>query len=135
MAIGVASALAAGTAWRFILREALRALLRYAGYSWADETASAWDCLQENSRYGVNQLTVELDDGRYLYCSDTRRVAKLPFGPFTLGARGDLLMYVDRSQSPSGEVRDVEGVFDEDWGDLVTYIPKERIRKIAIRVS
>ena len=130
----VVSALIMGVVWRAGLRPLLRSLTRHSGYSWSDDTSSAWDCLQENSAYRPSQLTVEMDDGRYLMCSDTARCADLPYGPFTLGTAGDILMYVDRSVSPSGADREVIGVLDPEWGDLVTYVPKERVRKISIRL-
>jgi hypothetical protein len=43
-------------------------------------------------------------------------------------------MYADRSIDKEGNERDALGAFSGDWGNLVTYIPKEHVRKISIRL-
>jgi hypothetical protein len=134
-AIAFGGTIAAGVIWRAFLRDGVRALLRSVSYSWADESASAWDCLQENSRFRPTQLTVETDDGWCFHCSDAARVKDLPFGPFVLGTSGDVLMYADRSEPPGAEACDVPGAFDGAWGNQVTYLPKERVRRVAIRFT
>lgn len=130
---GFALALVAGAIWRLWLRGGLRRVLRWSGYSWSDDSPSAWDHLLANSQYGPTQITVELDDGRYLLCTNATRAGEAPFGPYVLGTNGDVLMYVDQSIGSDGALREVPSVYDRDWGDLVTYVPRERIRKISIR--
>lgn len=132
-ALAFGASLLAGVLWRTVMRSFVRDILRKLNYSWSDDSLSAWDRLQEDSKNSPTQLTVEMDDGRYLFCTDTKRVMNLPFGPYVLGASGDVLMYVDRSINKQGEEREVPGTFSDDWGNLVTYIPKEHIRKIALR--
>lgn len=134
--LAISAALLAAVLWRWIVRGLLRRALRDSGYSWADDTPSAWDRLLEGEYKGVRQLTVELEDGRYLYCTEAERVGELPYGPFILGTSGDVLLYVDKSKSAKGEIVDhTETVFDDDWGNLLTYVPKDSIRKIAIRID
>ena len=135
IAIALVSAVGAGIIWRVVGRSLLKWIFRKTRYSWADDTPSAWEYLQENSRYGPTQLTVETDDGWTLYCTSAARADKMAFGPFVLGTSGDVLMYVDKSRSPDGEERDLEGVFDDAWGDLATYVPKDRIRTLSIRLT
>lgn len=132
-ACGIVMAIMSGVVWRLWLRHGLRNLMRKTGYSWSDDTVSAWDHLHEYNRTGPTQLTVELDDGTSLFCSDAGRLEDLPFGPYVLGSAGDVLMYADSSETPDGQFNNVDGVFDPEWGNLVTYIPKDRIRRIAIR--
>lgn len=127
--------LAAAIAWRALLRLRLRKFMRWVGYSWADDTESAWDCLLENSTDHPTQLTVETDDGWSFHCSDVGKVRDLPFGPFILGGNGDVLMYADRSEAPGAEAADVPGAFTDDWGNMVTYLPQERVRRVAIRFT
>lgn len=133
-ALAFGASLFAGVLWRTVMRSFVRDILRRLNYSWADDSLSAWDRLQEDSKNRPTQLTVEMDDGRYLLCTDTKRVGDLPFGPYVLGASGDVLMYADRSIDKEGNERDALGAFSGDWGNLVTYIPKEHVRKISIRL-
>lgn len=132
-ALAFGSTVAAGVVWRTLLRLRLRRVMRAIGYSYADDTESAWECLLEETAGRPTQLAVEIDDGWCFYCSDTSKVQRLPFGPFTLGTNGDVLMYADRSSKPGGEAEDVPAVFTDDWGNTVTYLPQDRIRRIAIR--
>ncbi|PNU06460.1 hypothetical protein [Novosphingobium guangzhouense] len=129
------ASIGAGIFWRAVIRSGLRRLAARANYSWSDDTPNAWDRLFEVTDHGPTQLTVELDDGRYLYCSNAARVGHLPFGPYVLGTTGDILMYVDRTTTAKGEDREALGTFSDDWGAMVTYIPKDRVRKIAVRLN
>ena len=135
-AVAIAAALSAAVLWRWLIRNMLRKALHASGYSWADDTPSAWDRLLEGGYGGATQLTVELNDGRYLYCTEAQRAGEHPFGPFILGTCGDILLYVDSSKASGGEAVDhTASVFDEEWGSLLTYVPAESIRKVAIRVT
>lgn len=117
--------------WRKIIRTRLQMLLRISNYSWSDDTRSAWERML-TEQFIPTQITVELKDGRYLFCTDTSRFGKLPFGPFILGANGDVIMYVEQSQIPGSEP-EFHVPIDNTWGNLLTYIPREEVRKIAIR--
>ncbi len=134
-ALAIVAALCAAIIWRWIVRRQLRKALRWSGYSWADDTPSAWDRLLECEYKGVTQLSVELDYGRYLHSTEAKRLEKLPYGPFVLGTSGDILMYVDQRESAGGEVDQVDGVFDDAWGDLLTYIPAGNIKALSIRLK
>jgi hypothetical protein len=135
MATTFAATVAAGMLWRIVGRNLIRWLFRKTHYSWADDSSSAWDHIQEYSGRSPRQLSVKMDDGSYLYCTDTSRVGTLPFGPYILGTNGDVLMYVDQSETADGTVREVAGVFDQEWGDRITWIPAHRIRSIAVRYA
>lgn len=131
--IAFALTLSAGVAWRLFVRVWLRNALRKFGYSWADDTQSAWDHMLECTERSPTQLTVELDDGRYLMCSDAFAVKDRPFGPYVLGTNGDVLLYVDKTEYPGEKPQDQPRVHEDGWGSLITYVPRDRIRKIAIR--
>lgn len=124
--------LTAGALWRTVLRDGLRRVLRASGYSWNDGTPSAWARLLQE-QHTPTQLTVQLKDGRYLLCTDTTRVKDVPFGPYVLGWAGDALLYVDRSIAADGKVSDLNDTFNDDWGNLLTYVPRDEIRKVSIR--
>ena len=129
----VLGSVGAGMAWRKAVRPRVSDHLRSSNYSWSDDTHSAWQKLLEE-QFTPTQLTVELKDGRYLFCSDTSKVGTLPFGPYVLGAEGDVIMYVDSSERPDGsrETHPLKG--DAEWGNLLTWIPKDEVRKISIRL-
>jgi hypothetical protein len=133
-AIAFLASVLTGIAWRAKLRIWARRIARKLNYSWADNTAAAWDRLLEECDYGPTQLTVEMDDGRYLQCTNAERVGHLPFGPYVLGTTGDVLMYVDQTQTAAGEIRKAAGTYSDDWGAMVTYIPKDHIKKISVRL-
>lgn len=135
MGIAVGTSLFAAVIWRKVGRSALRAVFRSTGYSWADETISAMDHLQENNRSHPRQLCVETTDGFTYFCTNTEPVGALPFGPYILGCTGDVLMYADHSQVPGGDPAPVEGWNDEEWGANITYIPANQVRRIAIRFA
>lgn len=131
--LAFASTLLAGVLWRQLGREGLRAALRATRFSFADDTASAWQRLLENRDY-VTQMTVELDTGEILYCTDTAPIGHLPFGPCVLGTNGDLLFYPNRAEAADGTETNVGGgLMDANWGALVTYLPRERIKRLSIR--
>lgn len=125
------AALIAGVAWRTVLRHWLSAAMRRTGYSHADDRNRAWDDLLE-SRNGATQLTVELIDGRYLYCTNASTFKDCAHGPFVLGTAGDVLIYADKIERPDGK-EELPSVSDTHWGDLVTYVPREQIRAISVR--
>lgn len=136
MGTAVASCLIAAIIWRKLGRGLLRRLLRFSGHSWADDTASAWDHIQENDRHHPCQLAVETADGHTFFCTDTAKVEDLPHGPYVLGTAGDVLMYADKSQAPdASDPSDVDGFRDKEWGANVTYIPANQVRRIAIRYT
>lgn len=125
----------AGVLWRTMFRVWLRKAASKLRYSWSDDTPNAWDRLFDLTDHGPTQITIELNDGRYLLCSDADRVGELPFGPYVLGTTGDILMYVDRTITADGELRDASDNFNSEWGDMVTYIPREQVKKVAIRLK
>ncbi|MFI8667133.1 hypothetical protein ACIGGE_11915 [Qipengyuania sp. NPDC077410] len=134
-AIAFGASVIAAVLWRWMIRQRLRDLFRNSGYSTADNTPSAWDRLLEGGYKGATQLTVELEDGRYLYCSDAERAGKHPFGPFILGTSGDVLLYVDSSKNADGKELDhTAAAFAGEWGNLLTYVPSSSIRKLSIRI-
>lgn len=135
VAIALAASLLAGVIWRKLGRTALRALLRTTRYSWADETISAMDHLQENDRHHPRQICVETIDGYTYFCTNTDSVGDLPFGPYVLGNTGDVLMYANESQAPGAEQLPVDGMIDTEWGANITYIPANQVRRIAIRFA
>jgi hypothetical protein len=128
--------LIAGVLWRRWGSELLRSALRGSDTSWADDTPSAWASLTVcNSKYFVGQISVELDDGTWLRCIDTRPFEGKPFGPMTIGVNGDVALYVTKEERPDGTEIIIDDVSVEYWGDRITYVPASKIKRVALRHS
>lgn len=133
--IAFGTALITGVIWRAIFRNLIRRLFSHLGYSWADETPSAWDRLHESTDRSFTQISVETEDGWQFHCTDAHQAASLPHGPCILGTSGDIIMYADETEEPGGLRKSVDNLNDPAWGAQLTYIPKDRIRAIRIRLS
>lgn len=123
----------AGGIWSFAGRKLLETILRVSKVSHANDLPSAWVAL-----FGIGipatQLTVKLKDGSWLMCDDLSKFEKHPNGPCTLGAKGDVLMYVTHAQSEIGiAFFPTPASTHEVWGDEVTYIPADQIVRIDLR--
>lgn len=130
--IAFAASISAGVVWRAVLRNLLRWIANRLHYSWADDTTSAWDRLQEG-KSSPSQISVETGSGWIYSCHDASAAGPAAFGPFVLGTSGDVLIYADHVEDPKMQERAVSGVLDAVSGDLVTYIPKDQVRRITIR--
>lgn len=133
--LGFAATFGAGMLWRAVGIRWVRAILRKTGYSWSDDTESAWQHFAEDSNCKPTQLTVETVGGQILYCSNASAVANYPLGPYVLGANGDVLMYVDSAEEPGGKKTVVEAVHDQQWGSLITYVPRDQIKRVSVRLT
>lgn len=134
LSLVLAASVAAGVFWRTIGRQLVRSAFRIIGYSSADDTGSAWDHIQEETKAKPLQLTVETIDGWQYFCTDTRKLKGLPFNPYVLGANGDVVMYADYTQSPTAEAASFkEDMLDPEHGANVTYLPASQVRRVMIR--
>lgn len=119
--------------WRRFFSRWLNDLMHHFDISWSNDDPSALASLSNNSRYRLSQVAVELDDGTWLSCVDTAKFADAPFGPIVLGPNGDIAIYLTHEQPPGGEPKELTTVRDEYYGDRVTYIPSDRIKRITFR--
>lgn len=125
----------AGVLWRMVGRDLWRQALRKFDYSWADDSESAWERLQADTSYFYRQISVLRSDGTWLFCQETMATEGRPFAPVILGSNGDVLMYVDKSESASGEITDFTQLHDPETGSLITYIPADQIKQISFRLK
>ena len=132
-AAAIVAAGSAGLAWRRWGRNLLRGVLRGPDVSWSDDDPSAWASLTSDTRNYVSQISVLTDDGDWLRCADTQPFADAPFGPCRLGPTGDVLLYLTDRVSPDGDIKPQIGVRDAHYGDLITYVPAARIRRVTVR--
>lgn len=123
-----------GAFWRKYARKWMYKFLRYHDISWSDGTSSAWQAMFDQTGFSVTEVRVILRDGSGMMSRLPGNFEDWPNGPFTLGNKGDMVLYVTHS-SPSGsnEWEEYEGVVDKYWGALATYIPADQIARVEIR--
>ena len=125
----------AGLFWRKFGSRWLTWILRYLNFSWSDDDPSALASILANSEDELSQLSVLLDDGTWLQCRDVARFINSPFGPCKLGPKGDVAFYVTHIQEPGKQMRELQHVIDETWGDMLTYIPEGKVKYIKYRTK
>ena len=130
-----AGTVVAGALWRAFGRPIYKGMLRYFHVSWSDDTPSAWSALAlENTKHRITQISVRLNDGSRLHCTQMHKVGDYPFGPAILGNNGDIAMYVDCEDTPAKDRKDYsDQVKVEGWGANITFIPANQIQLIEIR--
>jgi hypothetical protein len=127
------SAFAVALIWRKFLRPLVFPILRKLNITWADDDPSALATLSGNSKFGVTQIAVLLDDGTWLRCDDVRKFENAPFWPYVLGPNGDVALYLTHEENAGGEAKTLSTVRDPFYGDRITYVPASRVREITIR--
>lgn len=127
------AAVAAAIIWRRFIRPLLFPILKMLNVTWSNDDPSALATLGDNSKFGVTQIAVLLDDGIWLRCDDVHKFDGAPFWPYLLGPNGDVALYLTQEESASGEVKMLTSVRDSYFGDRITYVPASRIKRITIR--
>lgn len=133
--LAIAAALLGGITWRLALADWSRAAFRASNLSWADDAPSAWATItSHNRRAPISQISVELDDGTWLFCFDTTPFKQSPFPVAVLGPEGDLALYVTHERvGIDGPVVELDDVIDPMHGDRLTHISANRIRRVSFR--
>lgn len=130
----VISAILVGGFWRAFGRSWYKKTLRVTRVSESDDLPTAWQALFDETGYHVSQITVRTKSGAWLQCEDTSKFIDKPNGPCTLGAAGDILLYVTHYAKSAGDKpEELTFATYDGWGDEITYIPKEEIKRIEIR--
>lgn len=123
-----------GAFWRKYGRKWMYRVLRKYNISWSDSTRSAWEAMFDHTEFRVTEIFVYLKDGSALLSRLPGNYEDWPNGPFTLGNKGDITLYVTHRRSVNGkEWNQYEGLIDPSWGALATYVPVEQIARVDIR--
>lgn len=127
-------AFASGAYWRRYARKWMYKFLRDNDISWSDSTSSAWQAMFDQREHRVTEIFVYLKDGSGLLSRLPGDYEEWPNGPFTLGNKGDITLYVTHRRSIQGnEWVKHDGVVNDSWGALATYIPADQIARVDIR--
>jgi hypothetical protein len=132
-AIAISAVMVLGALWRKKLSRFVAKSVRQLGISFVNDEPSALATLQNDCEHVVSQIAVLLDTGEWLRCDYTTEYSEAPFGPCQIGPKGDVAMYVTTIKDPQGVVRQQSTVRHEYYGDRITYIPAERIRRMNLR--
>ncbi len=131
--VAFASAIAAGLLWKLFGMSAWQKMLRASKVSWADDIPSAWlSVTATRTDCSPSQVCVELNDGRLLFCENTRLFGDAHEGPVTLGLLGDIAFYVTAERRADGTWDEKTDVRHAE-GDLMTYVPASNIRRVELR--
>jgi hypothetical protein len=122
-----------GAIWRKWGRDLLRWIWRSGDISWSDDSPSALASLLDNSRHPISQVAVQIDDGTWLSCHDAEKFNDAPFGCCIFGAKGDIALYLTHEEILGSPLRELTTVRDDNYGDRITYIPANRVKRVTIR--
>lgn len=128
------STIAAGVLWRMLLMHWWQNIARWAKISWSNDIPTAWlSITATRTDFSPSQISVELMDGRILFCEDTRLFGDAHEGPVTFGLNGDVALYVTAECRADGSWIEKEDVRHLYEGDLITYIPSAQIKRVEVR--
>ena len=74
-----------------------------------------------------------LDDGTWLRCDDTSKFNDAPYAPCLIGPSGDVALYLTHEEPPGGPAKEMTTVIDAHYGDRLTYVPANRVRRLTVR--
>ena len=126
--------IATGALWRWKGMSLSMELIRKSDVAWSDDIPTAWlsiSAMRTDTK--ISQIAVELENGRILFCRDTRNFADAPFGPCVLGLGGDVALYVTDELRIDGQWHEPDRVRDPHDGANLTYIPASEIKRVELR--
>ncbi len=127
-----------GVGWRSVYRGWWYGAMKALGVHKEDGQASAWDTLcAAMDDHEATEVRVYLKDGRELHLDPdlAPEISKPSMSKLSLGPSGDVLMAVTDEVSPTGKELVRTDIFSAEYGLLVTYISKEEIKRIEVRVD
>ena len=129
----VAATVILGILWRSVGMAATRTIFRRTDISWTDDIPTAWlSVTATRTDARVSQIAVDMEDGRTLFCEDTRRFKDAPHGPCVFGLSGDVALYVT-AELVDGKWTEHERVIDNVEGANLTYVPAAKIKRVELR--
>lgn len=108
------------------------AVLHKLRISHSDDAPSALATLSHRTDVTLTGFSILLDDDTWLMCDETAVFANCTHPAVTIGPDGDVAMYVS-SIEKGGEVRALSSTINDSFGDRLTYIPAERVKRINLR--
>lgn len=132
--MGIVVALVMAALWRSVFSGCLYSLLRAMGVSDHDGQPSAWaSLLSRTDLKGATRLIVTMDHGVVHMCDPLVDFERAPMGPCILGEDGSIGMYVTHSCGADCDDWVEQTPSCESYGELMTFIPADRVRLIEIQ--
>lgn len=119
--------------WRKYGRRWFNSLMHKAAISNEDGIKTTWARIIQDTTIAPSQLVVQLKDGSVLECDDVQSFHDAPVPLYYVDSEGSIAFYVTRKTLPNGEVKDLNHTRHTEWGDKITYVPKDQILSAAIR--
>ena len=133
MLAGVATIFAA-CIWRKWLNKLCLKLLADTGVHREDGVHRAWAAIVQADRK-VGQVAVHTKDGRVLHLLDRRKFAQAPWEGVYFGGDGSLIMIVEEEDLDDGRTLQRETISDQLWGDRMSFIPADEIKRVEVRMK
>ncbi|MCL2567153.1 MAG: hypothetical protein FWE18_03540 [Alphaproteobacteria bacterium] len=91
--------------------------------------------LIKDNRISIIQIFIYLNDGTILKCNNIFNYKDLPVGYLMTDPQKNLAIYVDEIVSSLGEIEYIKEEYNKnnEWENLITYIPYEQIKYIQFR--
>lgn len=133
----IAASILAGILWRVFGRNWIRKLMRSSRISYVDDDPSVLSTIFADRAHNVSQVQVTIEGGHRLACNDLSRFGDAAIRPFMVAQDGSVAMYVTHTyrRAEDGSVKETEQkrVRDPIWGDNMTILPAESVKKLDIR--
>lgn len=131
---GSSASIIAAILWRKWIKNIWYKILHITAISNEDNIPTVWAGIIQNTEMLHKQISVSLKNGSKLECNDIQSFQDAPFPCYYADNDGNIAIYVTEVISSKNITTKREYVRDKEWGDLLTYIPKDEISKIAIRL-
>lgn len=133
IALSIVGALVVAGVWRAFGMSLTRRVVRIARIHQDDGYSTAWQTLIHAPGLNISQLSVHTKDGRTLYQNDFI-TNEFDLGEVIFGGDGSILMVVEEEELPDGSEEVRQGTRTDD-GTRLTYIPKDQIHRVNVRVK
>jgi hypothetical protein len=118
--------------WRKYGRNWFNLAMHRAAISNEDGIKTVWARINQDTSIAPRQIVVCLKDGSVLECDDVQSFMDAPIPLYYTDSEGNIALYVTTKTSKDGESKVAEHVRHE-WGDKVTYLPKDQIASVQVR--
>lgn len=119
--------------WRKYGKRWFNRILHKAAISNEDGIKTTWSRIIQDTTIAPSQLVVQLKDGNIIECDDVQSFVSAPIPLYYTDSDGNIAFYATRKIAPSGDVKELQYTRDANYGDKITYIPKDQIASISIR--
>jgi hypothetical protein len=125
----------AAVVWRACGRDLFSGFMHGTDLSWSNDDPSALFTLTGRTRHKITQVAVLLDDGTWLRCDDVNKFKDAAYWPCLIGPAGDVALYLTHEESPGSPAKEMKTVVNDHYGDRLTYVPANRVKRLTVRFT